>query len=296
MNDKLPLPDSYKSEFLQKVRQQEHCSYGTSYNIVIAPSDKASEKLPAIARKPISLQSSSSTNREPSVISLTKAKVKKCLFSRTQLRENQFRFIKPFQLAMHQGNKKNSKNKYAEKEPNDVGTSAYRYMSLDIGNQEDSNKDLSANTLRFLIHNTCAYSVRSLLCFVQERDVSVREYHSTKLCKEVFGEVSLPFLEDVYRHRVTLMSYYRRLGIYPKVVGNRRKICMACEKTGEKCKCPELDSSFYLFCRQSCPTGFDCKCKNWTVPPHVCLDFFFCKTCDQYYESTKLKSYPSYCC
>ena len=35
------------------------------------------------------------------------------------------------------------------------------------------------------IINTCSYNVQSLLCFLREKGLSVREYYNTELCKEV---------------------------------------------------------------------------------------------------------------
>lgn len=157
----------------------------------------------------------------------------------------------------------------------------------------ESSEEWSAPTLRFLIHNTCSYSVRSLLSFVEQKG-SVAEYHKLESCKEVFGPVSLSFLEEVYKHKIPIMSFYNKKGRYPD--GDRVEKCIACNKTGGKCECPALDTSIYLFCRQPCVKDkFDCdKCKKWIqISTHLCYDFFFCEICDEEFKSSqKHKPYP----
>lgn len=137
---------------------------------------------------------------------------------------------------------------------------------------------------RFLIHNTSAYRVRSLLCFICEKGKSVQDYHNSTLCRDVFGPVGLGFLEQVFEHRIPLMTYYRqyqRLGIFP-FIERRVNNCLACTEKDGRCKCPALDVSVFLFCRVSCDAEhYDCRiCKNWTVRSHLCYDFFFCEICE----------------
>ena len=152
--------------------------------------------------------------------------------------------------------------------------------------------------IRFLVHSTTSYAVRSLLSFLSERSKSVEDYHNSPLCREVFGHVSLHFLEQVWHYRIEIMSYYRKLGMYPHI-GKRVDICLACDKKGGRCKCPALDPSVFLFVKQSCNVNrFQCdKCKNWPVLSHICYDFFFCKKCDQVYKDapTYITNPSTYC-
>ena len=85
--------------------------------------------------------------------------------------------------------------------------------------------------IRFLIHNTSSYAIKSLLCFVNEGK-SVEDYHNSILCRQVFGPVSLSFLEQVWQHRVVTMSYRRKLGMYPHI-GKRVDKCLACQEKVE---------------------------------------------------------------
>lgn len=144
----------------------------------------------------------------------------------------------------------------------------------------------NASLVRFLIHNTMPYAVRSLICFVH-KGKTVADYFISKLCQQVFGAVSLPFLESVYSHKVEIMSYYRKLRMYPNI-GRRTDHCLACNKTGGGCECPTLDVSFHLFCRKKCDVSeFVCKCKVWIIPAtQVCYDFFFCDVCAKYYKDS----------
>ena len=139
---------------------------------------------------------------------------------------------------------------------------------------------------RFLVHNTTSYAVRSVLCFVNEGSKTIEDYnHNSFLCRDVFGQVSLPFLEQVWQHRITIMSYFRKLGMYPHI-GKRVDNCLACREKGGKCKCPALDQSVYLLCKQSCNVDkFTCnKCRHWPARLHICIDFFFCPKCEQDYK------------
>lgn len=152
-----------------------------------------------------------------------------------------------------------------------------------------TSKKGQAAIVRFLIHNTTAYGVRSLLCFLNEnKNASVVNYFNARLCQDIFGLVSIAFLEAVYHHRVTLMSFYRKLVLHPKIGARRTNHCLACDKTDGKCDCPTLDISFHLFCRKPCEvTTFNCKkCMNWVIPSHLCYDFFFCTICSEHFKET----------
>ena len=240
--------------------------------------------------------SSSTSDENTSTSVLTTDEVKRCLFAekpKDEKNESVHRFAKPTENTLQQVRQK---NKMPIQMPINNIISVHHYTSF--YDNKTNVGEWSAETLRFLIHNTYSYSVRSLLCFVREKG-SVSEYHCTAIGKDVFGKVPLSFLEDVYRHRIPIMSFYRRLGCYPYVGEKRVKTCMACDEAGDNCGCPALDTSFYLFCRRPCSKSvFECnKCKNWTVSPHLCFDFFFCEKCDEYYTgSTKRrKGLPTYC-
>ena len=120
-----------------------------------------------------------------------------------------------------------------------------------------------AHTLRFSVHNTYSYKVGFLLSFMKENN-SVNDYLKTKVCKDVFGEVSLDFLKAVYHHRMPLTSYFWHSRSLPNIGQNIVNICMACGTKRGNCVCPLLDTSFYLFCRKPClKEKFDCtKCKK----------------------------------
>ena len=145
--------------------------------------------------------------------------------------------------------------------------------------------------LRFLAHNTNSYKVRSLLVFLKQHPKrSITDYFYTKLREDVYGQVSLSFLQQVDKKRVEQLSYFRKLGCYPYEGGKRPNHCLACDKKGGKCDCMKIPPSFYVFCRYRCPEKYDCaKCKKSKNDMyfHDCYDFFFCKKCDEYYRTTK---------
>ena len=145
--------------------------------------------------------------------------------------------------------------------------------------------------LRYLAHNTNSYKVRSLLVFLKQHlNRSIADYYYTKLREDVYGHISLSFLEHVYEKRVELLSYFQKRGCYPYEDGKRPDYCLACDKKGGKCVCVKIPPSFYVFCRYRCPAKYDCaKCKKRKddMSFHNCYDFFFCKKCDEYYRTTK---------
>lgn len=283
MNDALPLPNSYHSSFLEQIRRKQ-CSFSNACKNVTSSSGRqkknqngssdANEGAHSDAPKTSSLRSKINV-------------VKRCLF--TERKKNKdIRFVKPT---------------FYEKQDNKTGPGQKGKATLINLPQtvETSKNDFigewPANVLRFLLHNTYYYSILSLLLFVRDKG-PVLEYHGTKICKDVFGEVSLEFLNAVYQYRIPLPSYHRRNRECRQYYGSEKKHCIACNKTGVNCDCPVIDESFYVYCKQPCPKPeFDCnKCKKWRVSQHVCPDFFFCETCDKYYKTTiKDNSYPSYC-
>ena len=220
--------------------------------------------------------------------SLTRNDAKRCLFTKPALavaRKVRYTKAPPFALQ----NRRQETDKIQDpKYPDNTSTMA-RQLTFTTEME-------SASLVRLLIHNTMPYTVRSLLCFVREKG-TVAEYFNSELCREVFcrsGRPSLPFLENVYRHRVVIMSYYRKLGMYPNI-GRRTDYCLACNKTGGRCDCPTLDGSFHLFCRKQCDVGeYLCKCKDWVSPwTHLCYDFYFCDICKKSYkDSSRYKPYP----
>ena len=107
-----------------------------------------------------------------------------------------------------------------------------------------------AEMVRFLVHNTVSlYSVFSLLAFLRsDPNRSIRDYYHSNIKQDVFGDVSLPFLEDVYEN---LSSYYRHLGCYPKVDGKRVDTCLACGEKHSGCICPKLSPEFCFFLQKT---------------------------------------------
>ena len=108
--------------------------------------------------------------------------------------------------------------------------------------------------LRFLAHDTNSYKVQSLLVFLKQHpNRSITDYFYTKLREDVYGQVSLSFLQHVHQKRVELLSYFRKLGCYSYEGGKRPNHCLACDKKGEKCDCMKITPSFFVFCRYRCP-------------------------------------------
>ena len=230
------------------------------------------------------------SKEDTSSYSLTRNDAKRRLFPKLPLavaRKVRYTKAPPFVLQ----NRRQETAKIQDQEPKYPDNTSTMAMQLTITTERES-----ASLVRFLIHNTMPYAVRSLLCFVREKG-TVADYFNSELCREVFcriGRPSLPFLENVYRHRVAIMSYYRKIGMYPNI-GRRTDYCLACDKTGGRCDCPTLDVSFHLFCRKQCDVGeYLCKCKDWVSPwTHLCYDFFFCDICEKSYkDSSRYKPYP----
>ena len=129
-------------------------------------------------------------------------------------------------------------------------------IARDLNRSFDSeeNDHESLEWLRFLVHNTNSYCVRSLLIYLKQ--------HPSR----------------------SINDYYQ---------GRRIGTCLACGKKDGKCDCPKISPSFYVYCRYHCPFKFDCnKCKKTSAKKnfHDRFDFFFCKTCDKYYRTTKMSS------
>jgi hypothetical protein len=218
--------------------------------------------------------------------------VKRCLFSENPLtveekpkaRSKKRTFQKPQQLAMPMQQKcYETIDKHSEKMTIKIPNSTENSMATNTSHTPDIALP-ELELIRFLVHSTSSYAVRSLLCFIRERSKSVEDYHNSPLCREVFGPVSLYFLEQVWQYRIAIMSYYRKLGMYPHI-GKRADKCLACDEKGGRCTCAALDPSVFLFVKQSCNVDrFQCKCKNWPILSHICYDFFFCKKCAQVYK------------
>lgn len=311
MNDCLPNPDTYKSEYLQQLRQGHDINKNISDNVPCrdeprqipqkSATNQTSTRALTLTEDPVT-SSTSLTQKNEAKRCLFGKNVNKRKFRSTKPTQNSYlfgknvnkrncRFIKPTEFTMQRQQRRKGNNK-EERKPNTI--SAHRYDPFKT-NGNHSIGEWSADTLRFLIHNcTGSYNVCSLLWFVKKGG-SIIDYYNSKVCKDVFGEVSLSFLQEVYHHRVPIMSYYRRLGCYPNVGVAMLKTCIACDEVGKNCQCPALGTSFNLFCRQPCSTTeFDCKCKNWSTSAHMCFDSFSCAICDEYYKSTSQTSRPSY--
>ncbi|KAJ7371709.1 hypothetical protein OS493_023741 [Desmophyllum pertusum] len=161
--------------------------------------------------------------------------------------------------------------------------------------EELNSDEYCEHTLRYLVHNTSSHGVRFLLVFM-ERKGSLAEFHSSKLCKDVFGKMPFSTIREIYLYRKHLTSFYRLAWHYPYPVKGMIGSCLACDvMENGQCSCPVLQKSFYVFCRQKCSSYFNCKkCVSFDHrPSHGCFDFFHCQICDERYKaSTKYQPYP----
>ena len=154
MNDALPLPGSYRSSFLKQIRQ-------TLY-ICPVKSDKSSTHSNATVVKG-TYQTAETSASKP------RNKAKRCLFSERKTKE--IHFLKPTSLF-----RKDYKTGQKQK-----GKAPFTDLKLSFdSNKNDLMGEWSANVLRFLLHNTCSYSVLSLLLFVRDKG-SVKEYQGTSM-------------------------------------------------------------------------------------------------------------------
>ena len=125
--------------------------------------------------------------------------VKQCLF--TERRKNKdIRFVKPTFYGK-QDNKTG---------PGQKGKATLINLPQTVEtSKSDFIGEWPANALRFLLHNTYYYSILSLLLFVRDKG-PVLEYNGAKICKDVFREVSLEFLNAMHQYRIPFLSYHRR--------------------------------------------------------------------------------------
>lgn len=133
------------------------------------------------------------------------------------------------------------------------------------------------------------------LTAINRPNSSLVQYHHSRVCKIMFGEMHISTLRDIYLHRKYLTSFYRMRRHYPYPDKEMIINCLACGaiKRGS-CECPVLPKSFYVFCGQKCSSEWNCK-KYFgfdTVASHVCFDFH-CKWChEDYLSSAGHNPYP----
>ena len=126
----------------------------------------------------------------------------------------------------------------------------------DLSRSFDAAEKESRESLGFLVHNTNLYMVRSSLVYLQQHpNPPISDYYHTKLREDVFGNVSLSFLKNIYVKRCKLLSYYRRLGCYPNEGGKRVDTCLACSKKNGKYDCQK--NIAFILCLLQVSLSFD---------------------------------------
>lgn len=150
--------------------------------------------------------------------------------------------------------------------------------------------------LRFLAYNTSADGIWFFLVAIKRLKYSLAQFQKSRICRVMFGEITISTLQDIYLHRMYLMSYYRMSRHYPYPNKEIIEKCLACNATKcGSCECPVLSKSFYVFCRRQCSSKWNCKkCLGFDfTPSHVCFDFFHCERChEDYLSKSRHKSYP----
>lgn len=129
--------------------------------------------------------------------------------------------------------------------------------------------------LRFFVHNCFPYQVQAACIAArsgQKDPINVLSVLSK-------GRLSREDCQSVVENGLLkkLYGFYRfcRLHTIPTLP------CV-CNCTDKSCSCDQPPESFYLFCRRPCMPRMQCKmCSSWGVGHHVCLDFFFCKFCEE---------------
>ena len=161
--------------------------------------------------------------------------------------------------------------------------------SFDLDAELHSN-EYNDEHLRFLAHNTSADGIWFFLVAIKRLKYSLAQFQKSRICRVMFGEITISTLQDIYLHRMYLMSYYRMSRHYPYPNKEIIEKCLACNATKcGSCECPVLSKSFYVFCRRQCSSKWNCKkCLGFDfTPSHVYFDFFHCERCHEDYLKIK---------
>ena len=160
---------------------------------------------------------------------------------------------------------------------------------------EELNPDTySEEKLRYLVHNTSPDGVRFLLVYVKRKG-GLADFHRSKLCTDILGNMPFSTVKEIYLYRKYLTSFFRLARFYPYPYKEMINSCLACDVMGKgQCSCPVLPKSFYIFCRQKCSSDLNYKkCIYFDHRTSHCFDFFHCKRCDEDYKaSTRHQPYP----
>ena len=124
------------------------------------------------------------------------------------------------------------------------------------------------------------------------RTQSISNFYASCICRDIFGEISLRTLTEIYQYRRYLVAFYRKAKYvcYPfdtknLTIGN----CLACGTTkNEDCECPVVIDAFYKAAKVfRCPENYSCK---RCLSPYgkgcgMHTDFYHCKICNESYKT-----------
>ncbi|CAB3998113.1 Hypothetical predicted protein [Paramuricea clavata] len=169
--------------------------------------------------------------------------------------------------------------------------------------RELADDEFSFERFCYLKHQTTHYGLLAMCSHLRAHSMS--NFYASCIRRDIFGEISLQTLTEIYQYRRYLVAFYRKAkyACYPfdikdLIIGN----CLACGTTkNEDCECPVATDDFYkaakVYC---CPEIYSCK---RCLSPHGkgcgvhtdCIDFYHCKICN---ESNKTRNelqakYPS---
>ena len=171
-------------------------------------------------------------------------------------------------------------------------------MQLPLDNEENDEYTVSANDdefefsfdrFCFIKHQVTPYGVLALCAFLKKKSLS--QFFLSKLCRNIFGPLTLSQLNDVYKYRQYLNGYFRfvrylKYRLDHDVIKSRIGSCLACG--AGNCTCPIPSKTFYLEVKKfKCADETDrriCKRTRKSVD-HDCFDFFHCKVCAKYYNN-----------
>ncbi|XP_048586406.1 uncharacterized protein LOC125556676 isoform X1 [Nematostella vectensis] len=151
-------------------------------------------------------------------------------------------------------------------------------------------EDIEEDYVRFLVHKGNRMKLDFFLHFM-ERGGILRSYNVSPIRRISFGELPYETLRDIYSMRKILSGYFKRdVFMYPYPDVEMIEKCRACgAKERGKCCCPVLEKSFYVFCRERCSPKYISECKRClnmgNSSTHACLDFFFCRRCNEEYRA-----------
>ena len=187
----------------------------------------------------------------------------------------------------------NPENKVDEQQVTETACANQQEATCSNLNLDSEINGYCEDELRYLVHNTTPDGLRFFLVAMRNGK-SLKEFHQSRLCKVMLGELPISTLEDIYLYRKYLTSFYRLARYYPYPEKSMIHHCLACNAREQgSCECPTLPKAFYIFCRQQCSSDWNCqKCINFDrVRSHFCFDFFECRRCDEEYKS-RYKPYP----